>query len=201
MIKKLLSVSKRIGTLKSALLFFGVYLVLYLLLFTPVTPVGAFFLRDIPGLEAILDLKFGYSAAEGRLALEMLGETGRASFSFNLLTIDVLVPLAMLAAFVSVLRFLLSKIGKAGENLTLFALFPFVGTLFDFVENIWEVVMIAAYPGISDGMFSVGSFLTTVKWVVMNISSMAVVVLIVWAAVYNIYLFVKGRKAATEGQV
>lgn len=137
--------------------------------------------RTAPG-PSILDLRFAYSPAEAYATLDGLGHAGRRMYALAEATADVFYPLATAFFF----ALLLARLQRRTHRPAWLPLWPFVTLLIDFLENTALITLLLNYPQKMTALAQLASALTTLKWVSVGVTVVAILALVVaW--------FVKGK--------
>ncbi|MDE0007524.1 MAG: hypothetical protein OXS50_04525 [Gammaproteobacteria bacterium] len=130
---------------------------------------GAAF-QTLPLGGEMLDVRQGYDHGEVMAAMEQFGEAGRRVYFWASASLDTLFPIAVF----SLLAGLIFRL-RPNERLSMLALVPVAGALFDFGENIQIMAMLAGYPGISTTQVAAASAFTQLKWLAINASFLLVI--------------------------
>jgi hypothetical protein len=127
--------------------------------------------------------------------LESYGEAGRAAFADYRKVNSTLWLITMGAFFVllsgALLRYATPE-GSWQRSLHLVALLP---SLFDFLENQLQIVLVAFYPDRFDVLAALAAVFTVVKWATL----MSTYLIIAYAALRALVVLVSGRKAGGSG--
>lgn len=111
------------------------------------------------------DTSYFYSSADLERMAEAYGEEGRAAYVYARFTFDLVFPVVYLAFLATSISWLLNKaIPEPGNKWRLLNLFPVLGALFDYCENIAASVFMSAYPEPSALAGSLAPVFTLVKW-------------------------------------
>jgi hypothetical protein len=111
----------------------------------------------------LLDVKPSFSEEETYQRLTAYGEEGRDNYAFRNLTVDVLLPLAMLPAFLLLMRHALRAFSLSRASQTILYSFAFVYVLFDLAENGAVLALLASYPDRMHLLAAILPYLTVVK--------------------------------------
>jgi hypothetical protein len=119
--------------------------------------------KRLSGGGVLLDVKPSFSEEAIYQRLSGYGEQGRKNYAFRNLTVDVVLPLAVLPAFFLLMLHALegSSIGR-GLRAFLLAL-PFLFVIFDFAENGTVLALLAYFPDRMHFLAGVLPYLTVVK--------------------------------------
>ena len=126
-------------------------------------PFGIAQLNAITDDAGVLD-EMSYSADEGYAVLKAQGERGRAFYKRLLLTTELVFPLVYRGFSAVLIVYLFSRWWSPASRWRLLALLPFAGMLADYAENTLVLAMLFAYPKKLDGVASMASAATRVKW-------------------------------------
>lgn len=126
--------------------------------------------------EAVLDLKFGYSAKAAYLTLFEMGPEMRKAYVKCLLIFDIPYMVIYTLLFIQLLNFLWKD--------ARIQLFCVVVLLFDFLENLTIHSMIQIFPDYSSFLGISASIFTSAKWVFVGI----VITLSLVGAIKKIFL-------------
>lgn len=194
MLNKLHMFTERIGTLKRFILFIVLYIAFYIIFFSPVTPIGSYFLSELPVDQPVLDLRYGYTPDAAYGYIDTLGMSGRFAYIRNLLVLDYVHPL-LYALFVSSLTaYLFMKIKPRFEWVKLLSLVPFVPMLCDFIENVLLIVLVNNYPDQMPVVVHVTGGLTIAKLSIMNWTFIFILIQLVWLIVKSVVRAIQRRK-------
>lgn len=144
------------------------------------------------------DTSLTYSGEELYGLAESYGPRGRAYYIQARFTFDLVFPLAY-AAFLTIwISLALKRISPQEAAWELVNLFPAVGMLFDFLENISTSVVMAAYPHRAPLFETAAPAFTLIKWIFVS-GSFAVLagVLIGWG--YSSVKKLLGNTPASPG--
>lgn len=112
-----------------------------------------------------LDLRLSYSADDAYAVIGALTPDARRLYAIVELSIDMIYPVVYAFFFFVLVRWLLGKIPAQPKWLERAALVPFAAMLFDWLENIGIVAMIARFPDRPGALAPLSSAMTTLKWV------------------------------------
>ena len=105
----------------------------------------------------------GYSYQQAISLLESLGEDGRNVYLFQQLPVDFIYPGLFAISYALLLTWLFAKSFTTNSKIFLLVLVPVLGGLFDYLENIGIIIMINAFPNISQKLVGVVSAFTLLK--------------------------------------
>ncbi len=122
------------------------------------------------------DSSFFYSKADLYRMAEAYGEAGRDAYIRARFSFDVIWPLVYLFFLVTSLSWVLLRAVPDGSKWRLLNLFPVLGWLFDWLENISASVVMANYPNQTPVVDSLAPIFTSVKWFFVNGSFVILVI-------------------------
>lgn len=133
--------------------------------------------KEAPGV-GMPDLHLYYSSQEAYNIINAYGDAGRSIYTRFLLTTDILWPV-IYALILSLLTFaLLRQNGISTESrLQRLGLLPAGALLFDLIENVGMLGMIAAFPEQNPVMANIASISTTTKWSFIGLSMLTIITL------------------------
>ena len=105
----------------------------------------------------------GYSYQQAISLLESLGEEGRNVYLLQQLPIDFVYPGLFAITYALLLTWLFAKSFESDSKIFFLALVPMLGGLFDYLENIGIIIMMKAFPNISQELVGVVSAFTILK--------------------------------------
>lgn len=158
--KKAVTYLQKIASGKVVLLFFTLTMAVYLFMLLYTIPRVASF---APGI-ALFDLSpNGYSYQHAISLLEVLGEAGRNAYLFQQLPVDFIYPGLFAVSYTLLLIWLFAKSFKVNSMMFYLAMVPALGGLFDYLENIFIILMITSFPDFSQAIVVMASTLTILK--------------------------------------
>lgn len=113
--------------------------------FYPHSPIGPYAFRQHANNKPLLDMAVNYSPQYAYSLIGDYGHNGRAYYVSQSLTLDLLIPLLMFLLIGSSLYFICRN-NRLKLHVYQFMLIPFLGMLFDYLENIAVIAMISNYP-------------------------------------------------------
>ncbi|BBB28482.1 hypothetical protein [Neptunomonas japonica] len=117
----------------------------------------------VPG-KVLFDLSFtGYSYEYAVSLLDELGVQGRDVYLYLQLPVDFIFPGLLAISSALLLTWVFSKGYAPNSRVFYFAIVPFLGGLFDYLENISILQMIYAYPNIPQQFVNASSAFTQLK--------------------------------------
>jgi hypothetical protein len=119
--------------------------------------------RFAPG-KVLFDLSFaGYSYEYAVSLLEALGPDGRSMYLYRQLPLDFIFPGLFAISSPLLLTWVFSKSYAPGSRIFYFCVIPFLGGIFDYLENICIIQMLRSYPAVPHGLVNVSSTFTILK--------------------------------------
>lgn len=97
-------------------------------------------------------------------AVESLGQAGRAFYLFVETTYDIVYPISYTLFYGLVITVLINQVASQGSRFRRLNLLPLVAFVFDMLENIGIVTLLASYPAQSAAVASYVSVVNGVKW-------------------------------------
>ena len=145
---------------KNVLLLFVLTMAIYLFMLLVTIPRVQSYAPDT----ALFDLSpAGYSHSQAMTLLESLGHDGRGAYLFPQLALDFVYPGLFGICFSLMLIWLYSTRIRSDSKFLYLAILPVLGGLFDYVENILIIRMIATFPDVPKGLVSAASGSTLLK--------------------------------------
>jgi len=163
---KLLSFMQRLSTGKVVLaLIIPTIIVYFTMLLYTIPQVSAY----APGIN-LFDLSpTGYSFEYAIKLLDTLGSDGRELYLYRQLPLDFIYPGLFAGSCSLLLSWLLLKTQKTNSKLFCFCYIPVAAGLFDYLENIFIVSILASYPNVSQVSISIASLMTIAKSVLTTV--------------------------------
>lgn len=128
----------------------------------------------------------GYSYAEAIELLESLGPNGRDAYLSIQIPIDLLYP-AMFAVSYALMITWIFKQGLAKHSrVYLLAFVPVFAGLFDYLENACIVLMLNAFPDVSDNLVTVASSFTIVKSILTTVFFSVLLISLIYLAIWRL---------------
>lgn len=130
------------------------------------------------------DTSFYYSKADLYQMAEDYGQTGRYYYVDSRITFDILWPFVYTFFLINAISWVLNKTILDESKFRLLNLVPLAGILFDFLENISNMIVMFKYPIRIDFLASIAGVITSIKWIFVG-GSMVILVLgiLLWGAV------------------
>jgi len=176
-----------------------IYLILltafYFLFFTPATPIGKFFLADIPAETPVLDVQSGYTVEEAYETITIFADKGRLVYLRNLLTIDIILPILYGLAFSSLIELLFFwlKVESPWERIGV--MIPWLAAFSDVFENLTISGLIFMYPQQIPLLAQIANVFSVGKSYLLSATIILIGIQLVWLAGKGVLLFVKFLQA------
>lgn len=131
------------------------------------------------------DQSFFYSAEDIYAMAEAYGPEGRQAYIRARFTFDVIFPIFYMIFLGTTISWAFSRAFQEGSRLRTLNLFPVLGLLFDYGENIAASIVMAQYPAESPLAASLAPVLSMIKWFFVNGSFVVLAIgliaaLVVW---------------------
>jgi len=157
---KLLHSLNKLASGRAVFILFIITMSVYLLMLLYSIPLVESYAPDT----ALFDLSpLGYSHQHAVSLLKELGNEGRQIYLSRQLPLDFIYPGLFAVTFSLMLVWLFSKSVKDTSKAFYLAFIPALGGLFDYLENIYIIRMIASYPDLSAGLVQIASTFTLLK--------------------------------------
>lgn len=114
------------------------------------------------------DTSFFYTPADLYRMAESYGAEGRDAYVRARFTFDVVWPLTYLFFLAASISWVLNRAVSADSRWRLLNLFPLVGTVFDYLENISAALVMGRYPNPTPGVDMLAPLFTAAKWIFVN---------------------------------
>lgn len=141
-----------------------------------------------------LDGRIAYTLEDVINLFDKIGSQGRDIYKFISGRIDMVYPIVYGLLFVLLLANALKDIIKAQSKLIYFSLFPVLGVICDYIENIFIINFLNSFPIISIEKVAIGSFITTLKWLFLFLT----IVLVLILSSMRLIKYVKKRMAGLQ---
>jgi len=157
---KILNALKKLASGRIVFILFTLTMTIYLLMLLYSIPLVE---RYAPNT-ALFDLSpSGYSYQHAVSLLEELGNEGRQIYLSRQLPLDFIYPGLFAISYTLLLIWLYSKSVKDTSKIFYLAFIPALGGLFDYLENIYIIRMINAFPDLPARLVQVASTFTLLK--------------------------------------
>ena len=176
---KLLSFVQRVSTGKVVLAFIIPAIIVYFIMLLYTIPqVSAY----TPGIN-LFDLSpTGYSFEYAIKLLDTLGSDGREMYLYRQLPLDFIYPGLFAGSCSLLLSWIFLTTQKTNSKLFYFCYIPVAAGLFDYLENIFIVSILASYPNVSEVSISLASAMTLAK----SVLTTAFFVLLIIGVILNL---------------
>ncbi len=114
------------------------------------------------------DGSFFYNAERLYRMAEAYGPEGRAAYIRARFTFDLIWPLAYLLFFATGISWVYAKAFAPGSPWRLLNLFPLLGAIFDYLENLGAATVMARYPAPTPLVDVITPIFTSIKWFFVN---------------------------------
>lgn len=131
------------------------------------------------GMKILDMMPAGYDSAYVNSLLSALGEKGRYSYLFNQIPLDLIYPLIYGITFCLVLAYLIKKLGKSESYLFFLCYIPLFSGLFDYIENIGIITMLALYPANIDTVAKITNIFSILKSSSTTLASIILIILFI----------------------
>jgi hypothetical protein len=136
------------------------------------------------------DLSMLYSTNDLYRMAESYGVDGRQEYVRIRFTFDLAWPLVYASFFASVTSWLFTRTFPAGSNWRLANLFPVLGMLLDFLENVSTSIIMLRYPSRTPVVDMLAPVFTFTKWTALGIS----LILLSIGIVVSLMKWIKDKK-------
>lgn len=169
---------------KTSLWVFLGSLVLFVLFMILVLPGEAARSDEVIGEVPSPDTSFYYSRDMLYQIAEDYGQEGRYYYIDSRITFDIIWPLVYTFFLINAISWMMDKTILEESKLRLLNLVPLAGMLFDFLENIANMVVMFRYPQPTDILASLAGMLTSIKWMLVSGSFLILVfAILLWVGV------------------
>ena len=140
-------------------------LLVFLLFTATVLPAQSARAEEVSGDAGSPDMSFFYSAADLYQYADAYGESGRSAYIRARFTFDIIWPLVYLFFLATSLGWALLRFVPLESKWRLLNLFPVLGWLFDWLENIGASIVMANYPVQTPVVDVLTTLFTPIKWI------------------------------------
>ncbi|MFC1996798.1 hypothetical protein ACFLXI_04220 [Chloroflexota bacterium] len=168
--------------------------IIFLLFTTLVLPVQAGIADKISQDAGSPDMSFFYTAQELYEMAEAYEEQGRDAYIRARFTFDLIWPLVYA-------MFLSTSVSWTFEHASLYRgrwrwanLFPLIGMILDYLENISTSVVMYRYPASTDFLAYIAPFLTALKWIFVT-ASFIILLIGIFAIIWKFFRKHLGEKS------
>lgn len=146
---------------------------------------------QISGEPKIPDLSFYYSADDLYRIAQELGDTGRADYIYARFTFDLVWPLVYAAFLVTSISWIFGRRLSIQGTARFVNLVPFLGMVFDYLENISTSLVMLRFPSNTPLVASLAGLFTLSKWLLIAASF----VLLVFGAVVTAWKWIANTRS------
>ncbi len=114
------------------------------------------------------DTSFYYSQTELYQMAEAYGPEGRAYYISSRIKFDILWPLVYTFFLINMISWILDKTILEESKLRILNLVPLAVILFDYLENISNMIVMLRYPAPTDIIASLAGIFTSLKWILLG---------------------------------
>jgi hypothetical protein len=169
---------------KSSFWVFLITMALFVMFMFVVLPSEASRSDEVLGSAPSPDTSFYYSKDNLYQIAEAYGQEGRLYYLDSRISFDIIWPLVYTFFLINAISWLLNKTILEESKLRLLNLVPLVGILFDYLENITNMVVMFRYPQPTDILASLAGIITSLKWVFVGSSFLILVFgVVLWVGV------------------
>ena len=130
------------------------------------------------------DTSFYYSQTELHQMVEAYGPEGRSYYISSRIKFDILWPLVYTFFLINTISWILDKTILENSKLRLLNLVPLAGILFDYLENISNMIVMVRYPATTGILASLAGIFTSFKWIFLGASFfIPMVAIFLWVGV------------------
>ena len=167
-------------------------LLVFLLFTATVLPAQAARAEEVSGDAGSPDSSFFYSTDDLYQYAEAYGESGRSAYIRARFTFDIIWPLVYLFFLGTSLSWALHRALPAESKWRLLNLFPVLGWLFDWLENISASIVMANYPDQTPIVDVLTTVFTPIKWIFVNGSF----VILLGALLYALWGWINSKRSS-----
>jgi hypothetical protein len=143
-----------------------------------VLPKVATYSEEITGTSSSPDTSFFYSSDDLFQIASDYGEEGRDAYIVLRVTFDLIYPIVYFAFLAFSIGVLINKL-KLNDKYKYLLLFPVLAILFDYLENIFSVIVMYKYPIEMMFFATIAPYMTFLKWIFIGVSFISIIVLLV----------------------
>lgn len=159
-------------------------LALFLLFLVMILPTETTRAEPILGTTQTPDTLFYYSKAQLFQMAEEYGQEGRYYYVDSRVAFDIIWPFIYAIFLINSISWFLGKTVVEESKLRFLNLVPLLGILFDFLENISNMVVMFRYPQRMELLASLAGVFTSLKWVFVGGSFLILIfAILLWVAV------------------
>lgn len=163
---------------------FLISLALFIIFMILVLPPQAARSAEVTGTNASPDTSFYYNRQQLYQIAEDYGQEGRYYYVDSRITFDIVWPLVYTLFLLNAISWILNKTIVEGSSLRLLNLVPITSILFDFLENISNMVVMFRYPTPTDWLASIAGIFTSLKWITLSAGFLILIIgVLLWVGV------------------
>jgi hypothetical protein len=133
-------------------------------------------INPITGGEGLLDLRMGYTITDVENLFTLLGPEGRTYYLYQKVA-DAVFPISYGFGIALLITYGLKLRSAYRGYLKFLTLFPIIGMIFDYIENILHISQILSFPNLSSFIISIASYATLVKFSFLIVGIIVMVIL------------------------
>ena len=188
------------GLLQKIYRFFSVKVIVisvivFVLFMVFVLPAASDYAQSISGSSDSPDTSLIYSADDLYEMAQSFGPQGRRSYIIMRFTFDLVWPIVYLAFMLAVLVGLLRSFND-DKKIKKLVYLPIIGTLLDFLENIFAAITIGRFPLRTPIIAELTPIFTISKWAVLGLSFVLIIALVF----YHLYRLISKKIRSSSSQ-
>ena len=121
----------------------------------------------------------GYDLKYINTLFDTLGETGRQSYLYKQIPVDMIYPFLFGISYCLLIAYFLKKINKLNASFFYLVFLPIIAGIADYLENIGIINMLRSYPEVSQTSAYVTNVFTLVKSVTTTFYFIALIIILV----------------------
>ena len=182
---KITALIQKYSTGKNVAIFFSLNMVFYLtILFYSIPLVG----KSAPNMKLFDVSPSGYTQEYAVSLLNAIGPEGRNAYLSLQLPLDFVYPGLFIISYSLMFAWLLKKNFDLQSKVYYALYLPIVAGLFDYLENVFVILMLKTYPNLSSGLVAAASFATLAKSILSSVFFTLLLLSIgqvVWRSIFN----------------
>ncbi len=135
-------------------------------------------LKNVCGLNTILDLYFHYNSTEAMTLLTDYGSAGREIYQWTIF-LDMVYPLVYGLLFWMSFTYLGERIHLHKRFIKILQTLPYFAVVSDYLENVFELWMTLGFPDSVQQAASIGGWITTLKWIFVYTNFLVLIFLVI----------------------
>ena len=133
------------------------------------------------GEDKIPDMMLGgYTLADVMRIFRAIGPEGRSAFLRYQLPLDMLYPYFYGSLLALSMAWLFKKTGTGKKHMAWLSLLPLFAALFDYLENIMDIIMLVRFPDLTASLVSLAATFTVIKGFLLLLSFIILLILILY---------------------